>query len=246
MTNGQDPFSFYVYAYIRSKDSKNGKAGTPYYIGKGKGKRAWSKHHRKTPVPKDNNYILILESNLSNIGALAIESRLIRWYGRKIDGGSLSNITIGGEGFTGGEHSLETLKKISEKVKEGHAKMSPEARSRSGGKGKPKYRSEEHCRKLSEVQKGKPKSKDSIEKLKKTLNEKRERGELKQSQELIARRIAPLIGSVWKNGRRGRDLYIVINNETFDNIKAAMYHFGIKSHRPWKRFLESVDWYTYK
>lgn len=36
---------YYVYAYIRSKDSDTAKAGTPYYIGKGKHKRAFSKAH---------------------------------------------------------------------------------------------------------------------------------------------------------------------------------------------------------
>jgi len=29
---------YYVYFYLRSKDSQNGKAGTPYYIGKDKKK----------------------------------------------------------------------------------------------------------------------------------------------------------------------------------------------------------------
>lgn len=114
---------YYVYAYLRSKDSKTGKAGTPYYIGKGKGRRAWA-NHGGLHIPKNKQLIIIMESGLSELGAFALERRYIKWYGRKIAGdGILHNRSEGGEGpslfgplnhFYGKKHTAETRKRLSE------------------------------------------------------------------------------------------------------------------------------------
>lgn len=88
---------YYVYAYVRTNSTKHGKRGTPYYIGKGRNNRAFHPDH-SVPVPKDKSKIVFLEKNLTNIGAYALERRLIRWWGRISEGGTLRNITSGGEG----------------------------------------------------------------------------------------------------------------------------------------------------
>lgn len=127
------PSGFYVYAYIRSKDSRTAKAGTPYYIGKGKGRRFCANSH-KVSIPTDHNYIVILEQSLTDVGACALERRYIRWYGRKdIATGILCNLTDGGDGAQNcspeiiakkthhGPKNGMFGKKYSEKVKREHS-----------------------------------------------------------------------------------------------------------------------------
>jgi len=126
-------YCYYVYAYIRSKDSATARAGTPYYIGKGKDKRSWNKH-KNIPRPKNKDYIIILESNLSNIGALALERRYIEWYGRKDnETGILLNRTAGGEGSIKFITPKETRLKLSSIIKDQMNKMSDEEKSNKFG-----------------------------------------------------------------------------------------------------------------
>ena len=96
---------FYTYAYLRED-------GTPYYIGKGRGYRAWNPHNRcAVNRPKNPNRILILKKNLTEDEAFKCERYMIMVLGRKdIGTGMLRNMTQGGEGSSG--FSEEVIEKI--------------------------------------------------------------------------------------------------------------------------------------
>lgn len=143
---------YYVYAYLRQSDSVTGRAGTPYYIGKGTRRRAFE-FHNHIPVPTNKSRIVFLETNLTNVGALALERRMIEWYGRRDKGtGILHNRTDGGEGSSGRKQSVEERQRRSEimmgknKGKPGHmlgkdgywlGKESPQKGKPSANKGRP-------------------------------------------------------------------------------------------------------------
>jgi hypothetical protein len=89
---------YYVYLYLRENDTDNFPKGTPRYIGKGKGRRAWEKTRpRYQQKPLDNDYIVIIP-NLTEEQAFEMEIDLIKHYGRKdLNTGCLYNLIGGGQ-----------------------------------------------------------------------------------------------------------------------------------------------------
>lgn len=144
---------YYVYAFVR-------KDGSPYYIGKGSGDRINTKRSNSRAKLPPKNQRVFIERNLTEVGALAIERRLIRFHGRKDfeEGGVLYNTTLGGEGVSGLKHTEETRKKMSvshtgkkcPKSKEHREKIS---KSLKGRKRDPNILSEEGRKKISDAKK---------------------------------------------------------------------------------------------
>jgi len=100
---------YYTYAYLREDR-------TPYYIGRGCGKRAYCKNHG-VAVPSRHR-ILLLKTGLTFAESVQHEIYMIAVLGRKDLGtGILRNLTDGGEGTQGLVQTLEAKQKISKAKK---------------------------------------------------------------------------------------------------------------------------------
>lgn len=128
---------FYVYLHIK-KDT-----GEPFYVGKGKNNRAFSKQNRNKHwnniVNKYGFDIILLEENLTDKDALTKEVYWIKRIGRKdLKQGPLVNFTDGGEGSS--NPSEETRKKMSfnarNRSKETREKLSKASKGRQVWLGK--------------------------------------------------------------------------------------------------------------
>lgn len=101
-----------AYVYIHRKES----TGEIFYVGKGRNYR-WKSvlrsSHWKNIARKHGVYCEIVGNSLTDHEALLLEAYLISQFGRFSDGGTLVNLTQGGEGMRGYVHSDESKAKIS-------------------------------------------------------------------------------------------------------------------------------------
>jgi hypothetical protein len=148
---------YYTYAFLREDR-------TPYYIGKGKGNRAYRRRDKGIKPPKDKSKILILKQNLTEEESFRHEVYMIAVFGRKDLGtGILHNRTNGGDGVSGAVVSDETRRKMSEALK--GKPRSKEIRRKISEAHKGKTHSEKSRRNMSESQKGKTFSEETKRKL---------------------------------------------------------------------------------
>jgi hypothetical protein len=137
---------FYTYLWLRED-------GTPYYVGKGCGDRAFKNYGHGVRYPGRGR--TLVQEFPSEADAFAAEIFFISYYGRKDLGtGCLRNHTDGGEGCAGRRYSLETRKKMSEsRIGMIFSEEHKHNLSR-GGKGHHAM-SEKHRRIISETHRGK-------------------------------------------------------------------------------------------
>ncbi len=97
-----DAPNFYVYLYLRTVPSQHGNVRSPYYVGKGRGKRAYTNGGRGIQRPRERTHIVLAGKELSENEAFSLEKRLIKQYGRiDLGTGCLRNKSDGGEGASG-------------------------------------------------------------------------------------------------------------------------------------------------
>lgn len=146
---------YYTYAYLREDKS-------PYYIGKGKGDRAYKTSRKGIKPPKNKSRIIKLKQNLTEKEAFRHEVYMISVFGRKDLGtGILHNKTDGGEGSSGSIRTNEQKNNLKHK---NLGKTLSEETKRKMSKAK-KNISEETRRKMSKAQKARMTSEETKRKI---------------------------------------------------------------------------------
>lgn len=197
--------NWYVYRHRRLDNNQ------VFYVGIGKAKnyfRAYSKAQRskwwKSIVKTTKYEVEVLTNSLTKEEACELEIFLISEYGRKdCCGGTLVNMTDGGDGVLGKIHSEETKLKISLSNKGKHSLY---------GENNPNY--------------GKPRSESSKEKQRLTMT-----GRVRSKDSRISQ--SNTLKEQYKNGKFHSGAKKVIDTSTgiiYISIKEAAEAFGIKAN----------------
>lgn len=155
---------FYVYAHYKLGET------IPFYIGKGRGTRAYQKTNRSifwhNVVNVYGFEVKILYNNLNEEAAVNTEIQMIKEHGRRDVGtGCLVNLTDGGDGRRNIIVSQETRQKVS-KSNTGKTR-SDECKAKISESNRRRTVSDETKRKISESLRGKTASTETKEKMSK-------------------------------------------------------------------------------
>lgn len=216
---------FYTYLHRRASDNK------PFYIGKGKGTRAYScnsrNKHWHSVVDKHGLKVEIIARWQDEESAFTHERLLIEAF--RSMGFRLVNATDGGEGVSGFKFSEQSREKISQAMKQRASKDGFSEFMASINKGR--EATPEMRRKLSEYRVGKRHTSDTIEKISKarlgkklSLETRRKVSEAVRSRgwrptpEIVAARSAKMSG---RNNPRSKGVLCVETGVAYVSLTEA-------------------------
>lgn len=195
--------NYYTYAYLREDR-------TPYYVGRGKGDRAYRRHWRSRVKggyfePPSKDRILILKKNLTEEDANKHEIYMIAIFGRKDNNtGILRNLTNGGEGTSGVKMTEDRLMKLKKPKSEEHKQKLR----------KPK--SVEYRKKMSDIKKGTKLSEEHKEKISEQV-----KGRKWWNNGVSNKHTKECPGEGWNIGRINNNVDRVLSEETKEKIRVS-------------------------
>ena len=220
---------FYVYEHIRLDNM------TCFYIGKGKGERAYElerNDHHDNISNMCGHAVLIIKDNLTEEEAFELERDTIEdyvfnlGYGIDIKGYDdydhklphLTNCTWGGEGVSGLHHTEETKQKMSESLK--GKQISEETKLKISESLKGKQISEETKLKMSEAKKGNVPWNKGIQ-----LSEETKR---KMSESFKGRKLSEETKiKMSENSYRKQKVICITTGKIFNTIKEASNYYNV-------------------
>jgi hypothetical protein len=193
---------FYVYLHCRPD-------GTPFYVGKGRGRRAFELEYRRNPHHRNiiakygaANIVIQQFPVASEAEAFALECQKIAEL--RAAGVKLANQTDGGEGAAGRPISAKTLAAL--RARKGTA-LSAEHRAKISSSGKGRIKSPEECEKLRQALLGKKRPPHVIEALR-AFNTGRKLSEERRAVALAGLAKAQEAAKAWHASEEGRAWHV--------------------------------------